>query len=90
MVFLTGPVHNDKGIKTFLYAIFLFLAKSKGNILHDVVDEKVDETWVQVKALREDISLLGFSPLAEIHGRLDISWNKNVKCRKLLEVKYRK
>lgn len=63
-----------------------FSAKSKGSILHDVVDEKVDETWVQVKALREDISLLGFTPLVELHGRLDISWNKNIKYRKLLEV----
>jgi hypothetical protein len=50
------------------------------------VDETVDETWVQVKALREDISLLGFTPLAEVHGRLDIAWNKNVKYRRLLEV----
>ena len=46
----------------------------------------MDETWVQVKALREDISLFGFSPLAEIHGRLDIAWIRNVKYRKLLEV----
>ena len=66
--------------------MFSILAKSKGSILHDVVDEKVDGTWVQVKALREDISLLGFTPLAEIHGRFDVSWNKNVKYRRLLEV----
>ena len=50
------------------------------------MDENVDKDWVQEKALREDIALLGFSPLTELHGRLDISWNKNIKFRKLLEV----
>lgn len=54
--------------------------------MKDVVSEKVDKDWVQGKALREDIALLGFNPLAELHGRLDISWNKNIKYKKLLEV----
>lgn len=61
------------------------IANLKGNILKDTVDENVNKNWVQSKALREDIALLGFTPLAELHGRLDISWNKNIKFRKLLE-----
>ena len=65
-------------------------AKSKGNILKDIVDKNVDKDWVQSKALREDIALLGFTPLAKIHGRLDISWNRNIKYRKLLEVRIHK
>ncbi|XP_046857731.1 protein SMG5-like [Xenia sp. Carnegie-2017] len=62
------------------------IGKSKDSILHDIIDENVDESWVQKYGIREDISLLGFSPLAKLHGRLDFFWCKNVKHRKLREV----
>ena len=51
-----------------------------------ILDEPLDENWVQTRALPEDVSLLGFTPLTEIHSRLDRKWSRLTRDCQYLEV----
>lgn len=54
-----------------------------------VLDETLDENWVQSRGLPEDMSLLGFTPLSTIHNRLDRKWNRFTRDCQYLEAAVR-
>jgi len=51
-----------------------------------ILDETLDENWVQTRGLPEDVSLLGFTPLTVIHCRLDRNWSRLTRDCQYLEV----
>ncbi|KAJ7339642.1 Protein smg5 [Desmophyllum pertusum] len=54
-----------------------------------VLDETLDENWVQTRGLPEDVSLLGFTPLTVIHSRLDRKWSRLTRDCQYLEAAVR-
>ncbi|KAL9986002.1 hypothetical protein ACROYT_G000055 [Oculina patagonica] len=54
-----------------------------------ILDETLDENWVQTRGLPEDVSLLGFTPLATIHSRLDRNWSRLTRDCQYLEAAVR-
>ena len=51
-----------------------------------ILDETLDENWVQTRGLPEDMSLLGFTPLTAIHSKLDKKWSRLTRDCQYLEV----
>lgn len=51
-----------------------------------ILDDKLDENWVQTRGLPEDMSLLGFTPLTAIHNSLDKKWSRFARDCQYLEV----
>lgn len=51
-----------------------------------ILDETLDENWVQTRSLPEDMSLLGFTPLTAIHSKLDKKWSRLTRDCHYLEV----
>lgn len=54
-----------------------------------ILDDKLDENWVQTRGLPEDMSLQGFTPLTAIHNSLDKKWSRFARDCQYLEASVR-
>lgn len=70
----------------FDHSSFVLVPMPRRPTWRNVLDETVDENWLQTRALPEDMSLLGFTPLTAIHSRLDRKWSRLTRDCQYLEV----
>ena len=62
------------------------MAASKLALWRNLLEEAIDAEWSQTRVLPEDICLLGFAPLTDLHKGLDLTWNRLPREGKYLEV----
>lgn len=69
-----------------IVSVFVLVPLPRLPTWRSILDETLDENWVQTRALPEDVSLLGFKPLTVIHSRLDRNWSRLTRDCQYLEV----
>ena len=67
-------------------SVFVLVPLPRLPTWRSILDETLDENWVQTRGLPEDVSLLGFTPLTVIHSRLDRNWSRLTRDCQYLEV----
>ena len=68
------------------HCLFVVVPMPRWPTWRTILDETLDENWVQTRGLPEDMSLLGFTPLTAIHSRLDRKWSRLTRDCQYLEV----
>ena len=69
-----------------LFCLYFLVPIPRRPTWRGILDETLDENWVQTRGLPEDMSLLGFTPLTAIHSKLDKKWSRLTRDCHYLEV----